>query len=287
MPSVSSAQQALFGQAWAIRSGEMKLGEVDPKYRKEIKSIADGEMTDKELRKFASTKSRNLPHYVKDGKPRKTKPMNEDDEFEELDERGISMSGATSAIISSPDVPTFTPGIKFGGGIKPIVPYLNPDVQKPAGKKKLKHMSDYRDFIKKKKINEISSDTFKSAIDASKERGSDKRTQKFGRLYFNQFIGNPLLNGKIIDIVVNSPQQSNYRDVAIEIEKNVYQDSGYHKGQNKLVKDYIYYDIDRDLYDVDEIERKDAVVLSKIAQHINPETKYRETGRHFKIKGHY
>jgi hypothetical protein len=151
MPSISRAQQSVMGQAWAVRTGQMKLTEVDPKYRKEISSIANGEMTDKELKKFASTKSKELPRYVHKGKP-SNQPVKESDEFDEdLDEKGIPMSGATSPIISSGSVPTFTPGINLGGGIKPIVPFLNPDVQKPAGRKKLKHMSDYRDFIKPKK----------------------------------------------------------------------------------------------------------------------------------------
>lgn len=153
MPSVSSAQQAIMGQAWAVRSGQMKIGEVNPKWRKEVSSIANGDMTDKELKKFASTKSKDLPHYVKDGKPYKTKPMKEGEEFEaeELDEKGIPMAGATSPIITSGKIPTFTPGLSPGGGIKKITPFLDPDVQKPAGKKRMKHMADYRDFIKNKK----------------------------------------------------------------------------------------------------------------------------------------
>lgn len=151
MPSVSSAQQAIMGQAWAVRTGKMKISEVKPQYRKEVSSIANGDMTDKELKKFASTKSSDLPHYVKDGKAYKSKPMKEGEEFEGLDEKGIPMAGATSPIISSKKVPTFTPGLNPGGGIKPITPYLDPDVQKPAGKKKMKHMADYRDFINTKK----------------------------------------------------------------------------------------------------------------------------------------
>ena len=154
MPSVSSAQQAIMGQAWAVRSGKMKIGEVAPKYRKEVSSIANGEMTDAELKKFASTKSSKLPHYVKAGKAYKNKPMKEGEDFaddDELDEKGIPMSGATSPIITSKKVPTFTPGLNPGGGIKKVTPYLDPDVQKPAGKKKMKHMSDYRDFINGKK----------------------------------------------------------------------------------------------------------------------------------------
>lgn len=149
MPSVSSAQQAIMGQAWAVRSGQMKLSEVAPKYRKEVSSIANGDMTDKELKKFASTKSKNLPHYVHKGKP--VKESEDFEEDEDLDEKGIPMAGATSPLIGSKKVPTFTPGLNPGGGIKPIKPYLDPDVQKPAGKKKMKHMADYRDFINRKK----------------------------------------------------------------------------------------------------------------------------------------
>ncbi len=152
MPSISSAQQSIMGQAWAVRTGEMKLSAVSPKYRKEIASIANGEMTDKELKKFASTKSKNLPHYVHKGKP-SNKPVKESEEFEEeLDEKGIPMTGATSPIIASKGIPTFTPGLSPGGGIKPVVPYLNPDVKNPKGKKKnMHHLADYRTWIKDKK----------------------------------------------------------------------------------------------------------------------------------------
>ena len=138
----------------------------------------------------------------------------------------------------------------------------------------------------KEELNEISSDTFKSAINVSKERGTDRRTYKLGELYLNQFMDKDLIDGKITNIGVHSPQQGNYRNIVIEVTKSVYQDSGYNKGENKLIKDYIYYDIDNDLYDVGEINRKDAVILSKIAQHINPGTKYKETGKYFKIKGY-
>jgi hypothetical protein len=138
-----------------------------------------------------------------------------------------------------------------------------------------------REVLHNQKLKEISSDTFKSAINVSKNRGTDKRTYELGGLYFNQFIGKPLVGGKIINIGVQSPLQSNYKIVLIEIEKKFINDSG---GEyNKKI--YINYDIDKDNYDIDEIDRKDAVVLSKIAQHINPDTKYRETGKYFDIKG--
>lgn len=286
MPSTSVAQQALMGKAWSLRSGKISLGQIDPKYRKEIKAIADGEMTDEELKKFASTRSKNLPDHVRNGKP--VKEGFEIEEEDSLEEKGIAISGAASPIITSKSVPGFSTGINPGGGIKPVVPYLNPDVKKPASQKKMKHMADYRDFINKKKLNEISSETFKRAIDVSKSRGTDNRTYKMGRLYFNQFIGKPFMGGKIIDIGINNLQQGNYKEVAIEFERNIHHNSGYHSGQTIPKKDYIYYDIDKDDFNLANfsIERKDAVVLSKIAQQINPDTKYKETGRHFKIKGY-
>jgi len=138
-----------------------------------------------------------------------------------------------------------------------------------------------KDFLNEKQINEISSDTFKNIINISKERGTDRRTYKLGQLYLNKFIGKDFMGGKITDIGVHSPNQSNYRIVSIEITKNSYKDNG----KSNIVKDYIYYDIDKDIYDVGEIDRKDAFVLSKISQYVNPETKYKETGKHFKIKG--
>ena len=155
--------------------------------------------------------------------------------------------------------------------------------------KKLKNFikTTIREFLNEQKLNEISSDTFKSAINVSKERGTDRRTYKLGELYLNKFMGKNLIGGEITNIGVHAPQQGNYRNVAIEVTKSVYQDSGYNKGKSKLVQDYIYYDIDKDIYDVGEIDRKDAVVLSNIAQHINPNTKYKETGKYFTIKEWY
>jgi len=228
MPAVSKAQQSLMGQAWALRTGQLKLKDIDPRYRKSIKAIADGEMTNKELEKYASTKTKRLPHYVKEtfeydyeaveedstkSKTQYYKPgdkirvlnitfpewyspakgfenlkigdvltvsevgqnvnghvyftdFNDDyglsiediemltgkmQESESLDEKGIPVSGATSPLIGSKKMSTFTPGLNVGGGIKPIIPHLNPDVTKPKSKKKMSHLADYRDYITGKK----------------------------------------------------------------------------------------------------------------------------------------
>jgi len=143
MPSVSKAQQAIMGQSWALRQNDLKLKDINPKYRKEIEKIAfgykdeDGKfvapMTDKELKKFAKTKSSDLPENVKDGKPVEEKKF-------------------TPGMASSKGVPTFTPSITFGGEIKPIIPYLDTDAKKDKpGKKNLENLKDYRDWIKERK----------------------------------------------------------------------------------------------------------------------------------------
>ena len=60
MPAVSVAQQRLMGQAYAVRTGKMKLSDVDSDYREEIKKLADG-MTIQQLKDFAKTKHEDLP----------------------------------------------------------------------------------------------------------------------------------------------------------------------------------------------------------------------------------
>ena len=57
MPAQSKAQQALFGMAWAVRKGEMKRSEVN----KEVLKIVDSDMTDKDIKDFASTSHKGLP----------------------------------------------------------------------------------------------------------------------------------------------------------------------------------------------------------------------------------
>jgi hypothetical protein len=60
MPAQSKSQQRLFGIALAVRMGEIKRSEVS----KEILDIVDGEMTNKEIKDFASTKHKNLKEHL-------------------------------------------------------------------------------------------------------------------------------------------------------------------------------------------------------------------------------
>jgi len=65
MPSTSKSQQRLMGQAYALRKGDIKLADIDPDYRDQIKDLADG-MTIKQLEDFAKTKHANLPDKVEE-----------------------------------------------------------------------------------------------------------------------------------------------------------------------------------------------------------------------------
>lgn len=62
MPAKSKSQQRLFGMALAVRRGELKRSEVDS----EVLDIVDSNMTNKQIRDFASTKHKNLKEHLKE-----------------------------------------------------------------------------------------------------------------------------------------------------------------------------------------------------------------------------
>ena len=117
MPSVSVAQQRLMGQAYAVRIGELKPADIDPKYRKTIVDLSKN-MTEKELKAFASTKYKSLPDHV---------------------DEDIYLAHTSS-------MPNFQPS-----GPGKIMPFLDTDAkQKVKGRKNLQNLKDYRDWISSK-----------------------------------------------------------------------------------------------------------------------------------------
>lgn len=127
MPAQSTAQQALMGQAYGIKTGSIKPSDLNPKYRKQILDLAS-RMTKKELEKYAKTKHKDLPHHVQEME-------------ENVDEMNVSLEP-----VSSGSIPKFTPK-----GPGKIVPFLDPDSkQKVKGKKNLQNLKDYRDWINSK-----------------------------------------------------------------------------------------------------------------------------------------
>jgi len=63
MPARSTAQQSLFGQAYAIKTGSLDPSDLNPKYRKRIVELSKS-MSKSELEKYASTKHKGLKHHV-------------------------------------------------------------------------------------------------------------------------------------------------------------------------------------------------------------------------------
>ena len=130
MPALSTAQQRLMALAYAIKVGAMKPSDLNPKYKKSIMNLADS-MTKKELQKYASTKHKNLPHYVD----------------EDVNEEVIGDMPVSLEPVGSDNIPTFQPK-----GPGKVVPFLDPETkQKKAGKKNLENLKDYRDWINDKK----------------------------------------------------------------------------------------------------------------------------------------
>jgi hypothetical protein len=66
MPSQSKSQQRLMGVAYAVKSGDMQLSDVDASYRDKVKELVDG-MSLKDLKDFAETKHDDVPEEVTEG----------------------------------------------------------------------------------------------------------------------------------------------------------------------------------------------------------------------------
>ena len=140
------------------------------------------------------------------------------------------------------------------------------------------------EFLNEQKLNEISSDTFKSAINVAKERNSNGRIEKLSSLYFNDFIGKSIFDeGKIKNITILSDKNEPSKLLLNIIYPNI----NTQISSNDLKKYWIYYHIDKDMWlGIDwKMNRTDARLLGKIAEKINPDTKYKETGKYFDIKG--
>jgi len=117
-------------QAYGIKTGELKPSDLDPKYKSEILALAK-KMTKKQLDDFASTKTKKLPHYVKE---------------DEVNERGGLAVGGKTTIFPLINVTGAEECSPSGPGT--IVPFLNTDVQKKKkGKKNLQNLKDYRDWV--------------------------------------------------------------------------------------------------------------------------------------------
>jgi hypothetical protein len=77
MPSKSKTQQRTMGAALAVKKGDLKLSDIkNKKFKEKVEEIA-GDMTNKELEKFASTKHKGLPEKKKKNKEDKKNTVKE------------------------------------------------------------------------------------------------------------------------------------------------------------------------------------------------------------------
>jgi hypothetical protein len=132
MPAKSKSQQRLMAQAYAYRTGKLKPSEMNPSYKDEILKLAKS-MSVKELEKFASTKTKDLPEKV--------------EENESIDESALKMSAKDMY-----KHPGFN-GVKFGTEGK-INPFYDFDSKKGPKNQYSGNLMDYRDWIKSSKKSE-------------------------------------------------------------------------------------------------------------------------------------
>jgi hypothetical protein len=126
MPSSSIAQQRLMAQAYGVKIGKLKPSELNPRYKDEIVRLSK-EMTERELKAFASTKYSNMNKKLPD----------------HVDEMDIPV---ILEPVGSSTIPKFYPN-----GPSNIVPFLNTDSKKlKKGKKNLSNLKDYRDWLSNK-----------------------------------------------------------------------------------------------------------------------------------------
>lgn len=85
------------------------------------------------------------------------------------------------------------------------------------------------------------------------------------------------MGGTITELGTANPSGGNWKELHISIQD-----------ETSTQRENITYDINKDEYDIGPraIERRDAVFLAKIAAKVNPDTRYKEVTRHFKIKGY-
>lgn len=141
MPSTSKSQQRLMGQAYAIKSGELKPEDLNPEYRDEIVKLADS-MTLKELKDFAETSHEGLLNKVEaTNEAAKTKTgftVHKEDE--------------TPATKSVDEPPVLDKDPKAPGGIEATKkePAFTPSLYKaPMGKAKHdRRIMDFDQFLK-------------------------------------------------------------------------------------------------------------------------------------------
>jgi hypothetical protein len=104
MPAESKAQQHTMGAAKAVKTGKEKLSDIKPaSFRKMVGKIAKS-MPEKEVDKFAKTKTKNLPQHVSENEA--PKPSKHEKLLKELDMHPAFKNTLIKAILHLSDAYT-------------------------------------------------------------------------------------------------------------------------------------------------------------------------------------
>jgi hypothetical protein len=143
-------------------------------------------------------------------------------------------------------------------------------------------VKNFNQCVNEQKLNEISSELRNNAISKMKDKGMYKRAEKWTQFYFDKsladFKNKEIFDGKeiIYDISLND------KDNTLEIRHSSPRNQEYNRTRGMIV-----YRLTTDEYSIkdEEVDRKTARILSKIASIVNPESKYSNGIGDFKIKG--
>lgn len=136
-------------------------------------------------------------------------------------------------------------------------------------------------------VNELSPATFQSAFHKMNDKNHVRRAEELSKNFFREFVGMPLMGGKITVVGGLDHTGINRENIIVAIKTDKQNPPGVRPG---IVSNVVHYDVADDEFDIDrpnsqtEVSRQDIRVLSKIAVKINPNTKYKSGGTHnFKV----
>ena len=149
-------------------------------------------------------------------------------------------------------------------------------------------VKNFKQFVNEQQLNEISSELRNNAISSMKDKGMDKRAEKWTQFYvdkdLNDFKNKEIFDDKLIIYGFRIVDDKN-RDGNVIKKLEISYGSPRNQEYNRTYGTLVYY-INSDEYSINyEIDRKTARTLSKIATIMNNDSKYSNGIGDFKIKG--
>jgi hypothetical protein len=140
----------------------------------------------------------------------------------------------------------------------------------------MKHIKVFESFVPEE-LNEISSETIKSAADIAMSQGQPGRVGEMLKTHFYNYIGKQFQDGILTDITV---KRSHFENAIASVSVKYTKEDG--------SENIFYYDSYDDSWNTrkEEIGRREANLLSEIAVIMNPQTKYKIATQNLPIKGY-